>query len=501
MDYQIEIDELTMKRRLLLFTTIFLVVIFVKHVRAESLTLTLDEVTRAALENNLGLQLERLNPKIQQENLIASEAEYDTSFSLEGTSGKTNTDETFSDKETIDYGASTGLSKKFLFGTDVSATFDWTDKEIEQGPNVADGDTATATLVVSQPLLKNRGTEVNRRLISLAENDLSVADLSLKQTLIDTVAEAKNLYWNYYYALAFFEVQKSSLALAESSLDEITERIRLGSSPKLDLLQAKAEVAAREEGVISSENSLFNAQDQLLNYIYGSITTADRVEPGDPPALHVVDKDENELLEQAYSLRTELLVAKLQLASAETDITYFDNQRLPQLDLSATIMANDGDAGTTIDSTDFAADNFEDYQYAGVGLSLELPIGRRLGNANHAAALLKKRQNVIDQQNIRSMIKVEVRAALRTMKASYKRYKAAALSKEYAVESLATEEEKYRSGLSTSYQVMLFQRDLTDARASEIDAVADYQMAIIALYKAVGITLEQNNIRFDEVVQ
>lgn len=495
------INEPTMKKLFFLFSTIFLSVFTAQPVCAEVVTLTLDEVTRAALKNNLGLQVERLNPEIQQESLIAQESIFDTSFVLEGSSGKKNSEESVADKETIDYGVSTGLTKRFLYGTDVSATIDLSKKEVEQSSLLVEGDTTSGNLVVSQPLLKNRGTEVNRRSISLAENDLSIADLSLKQSIIDTVSEAKNLYWNYYYALAYVDVQKDSLALASRSLDEIKERIRLGSSPKLDLLQAKAEVAAREESVISAENTLYNVQDQLLSYIYGAITTTEKVVPGDPPALYVVEKDKGELLEQALAGRTDYLIAKLQLASANTDIIYFNNQRLPQLDLTGTLVVNDGEADDTDDLTDFSSDTFDDYQYGTVGLTLELPIGRRFGNANHAAAILKKRQNIIEQKNIRTKIEVEVRAALRDMRAAYKRYKASALSREYAAESLTTEEEKYRSGLSTSYKVMLFQRDLTDARASEIDAIADYQTAIVALYKAVGITLEQNNIKIDEVVQ
>lgn len=468
---------------------------------AEPLVLTIEDVTRAAIEHNLNLQIERLNPKIQKENLVAEEAVFDTNFLLEGSTGKRNTDGLLADKDTVDYGASTGLSKKLQFGTELTATLDWTEKEVAQSSLDIEGDSTAATLVVTQPLMKNRGTAVNRRSITLAENNLKSAGLNLKQAVIDTVAEAKNLYWSYYYALAYLDVQKDSLALARRSLEEMEERIRLGSSPKLDLLQSKAEVAAREESVISAENLLYNAQDRLLSYIYGSITTTELVTPGDPPALHRVDMDEDELLAQAYSLRTDYQLNQVELESAQTDITYFDNQRLPQLDLNATLGANDGQSDDISNSMDFSSDVYDDYQYGMVGISLELPVGRRLGNANYAASRLKKRQVVIDQKNIRSAIQVEVRAALRDMQAAFKRYKAASLSKEYAVESLATEEEKYRSGLSTSYQVMLFQRDLTDARATEIDAISDYQTAIIALYKAVGNTLEQNNIKIDGVMQ
>ena len=465
-----------------------------------NLPLGLHDVVDAALQNNLGLKAERLTPQITQQTLLAEEAAFDPNLRLGGSSSRRLTEADLADSKRNDYSVTSGIGKKFTPGTDVSVNVAWITRNYDTSATPSgEGSSTAATLVVTQPLLKNRGSAINGRNIALANKNQAIARLNLRQAVIDTVSKAKNLYWQYYYALALLDVQQHSLDLARRSLEEMEEKIRLGSAPHLDLLQSQAEVASREENCISAENMLYTAQDQLLNYAYGSIITTDKVTPVDPPILTKMVHDEQQLVATALDKRTNYLISDLNLRSSETDVIYFDNQRLPQLDLTATLGVNDGNPDTT--SVTSPTDEFDDYRYGTIKLSLDLPIGRHRDNANHAAALLKNRQKNIDRLTAQAQIRLEVRSALRNLYTAEKRNNAARLSKKYAGEALQIEEEKNRSGLSTSYQVMLMQRDLTDAGATEAEAIKDYQTALIDLHKAVGTTMEENNITMDEVEQ
>ncbi len=68
-----------------------------------------------------------------------------------------------------------------------------------------------------------------------------------------------------------------------------------------------------------------------------------------------------------------------------------------------------------------------------------------------------------------------------------KRYHTTTLSKQLAEKKLSAEERKLRLGLSTSYNVLLYQRDLTDAAVRTINAVIDYQLALIHLDRVTGV--------------
>jgi len=50
---------------------------------------------------------------------------------------------------------------------------------------------------------------------------------------------------------------------------------------------------------------------------------------------------------------------------------------------------------------------------------------------------------------------------------------------------------------STSFIVLRLQKDLTDARAAEIKAAADYNKALHQLYFREGSTLQRNKIELE----
>ena len=92
-------------------------------------------------------------------------------------------------------------------------------------------------------------------------------------------------------------------------------------------------------------------------------------------------------------------------------------------------------------------------------------------------------------------IKLEVKEAIRAIQTNVKRVKVTNVSKMLAEEKLRAEEKKFEVGLSTSFQVLEFQKDLVDAQSKKIKAIIDYNKSIVQLYKVAGITLEKNNVR------
>ncbi len=478
----------------ILFGTIFLA--STSSVTAVPLSMSLEDVIAAALKHNLNLQVARLTPEIDKNAVIAEKSVFDPVFTVGSSGSRRVVDYGTTDTETTGYSLDGGAEMKLPYGTNIDLTLTHRDDEVESGSANGDGSSTSATLVISQPLLRNKGTVVNTRTVQLAENSYQVSQLSLKQTIIDTVAEAKSFYWQYYFSLVSLRVQRESLGLARRFLEEMEEKIRIGSAPRLELIHSQAEVASREENVISAENNVYNAQDNLLNFIYGKITSSEPLVITDEPSSEKIEVDEERLIKVALMKRTEYLTSEYQLESTETDLLFFDNQALPQVDISATIVANDGQGDSAIAT--LSTDDYRDYQYGLLSLSVELPLGKRRDKANRASAILKKRQATTAREQTKSGIILEVRTASRDINSAFKRKQATEIASKYAAESLATEQEKFANGLSTSYQLLLFQRDLTDARTSEVEATVNYQTAMITLNKATGTTLEKNNINLDE---
>ena len=169
---------------------------------------------------------------------------------------------------------------------------------------------------------------------------------------------------------------------------------------------------------------------------------------------------------------------------------------MPALDVTGTLGLNDGEPDGTPGST-----NYENYYFCQVALSIDLPLGFRKDKANYASALLSNRQKEIALENAKNQVILSVRKTLRDTRAAHKSYQAAILAGKLAEQSMEVEEGKFKNGLSTSYNVLLYQRDLSDAKSNEVAAAVNYQLAVIELNKAVGITLEKNNIKIKEALK
>jgi outer membrane protein TolC len=74
------------------------------------------------------------------------------------------------------------------------------------------------------------------------------------------------------------------------------------------------------------------------------------------------------------------------------------------------------------------------------------------------------------------------------------------VARELADKKLQAEEEKLKVGLSTNFIVLTYQRDLSNARSSELRAIVDYIISVSSLEKSMGTNLENHNITIDQVM-
>jgi outer membrane protein TolC len=108
------------------------------------------------------------------------------------------------------------------------------------------------------------------------------------------------------------------------------------------------------------------------------------------------------------------------------------------------------------------------------GLNVNYPIGRSSAEANLAQSRLESRQSHLQLRNLELQVATEVRDAGRQLVANAKRVDATRAARVLAERQLEAEEKKFQAGMSTSFQVFQFQRDLSEARNRELRAVLDY---------------------------
>ena len=70
------------------------------------------------------------------------------------------------------------------------------------------------------------------------------------------------------YAVGNLNVQRQSLELAQQSLKDNRARVEIGTMAPIDIVQAEAEVAQREESVILAEAAISRAEDRLRALVF-----------------------------------------------------------------------------------------------------------------------------------------------------------------------------------------------------------------------------------------
>ncbi|MEJ5167286.1 MAG: TolC family protein, partial [Thermoanaerobaculia bacterium] len=135
-----------------------------------------------------------------------------------------------------------------------------------------------------------------------------------------------------------------------------------------------------------------------------------------------------------------------------------------------------------------------DYPSWTVGFSFSYPIGNRALKEAKKNMELSLESLKLQEEQLKELIFVEIREAQRNLKAAKMSLEAAKVSKTLAEKNLEAERKRYENGLSTNYQLLLVQKDLSEAQSREIYAKIAYKKAQINYYYKLGILLEKNNI-------
>ena len=468
--------------------------------------LTADEAVRMALENNLGLQAERLGPRISTLNVASARALFAPRLqSNTSTRSSTNppdflaqggaTDVTTSERIFTSVGLAQNLpwgGGNFSLGMDASKqTVNFTSSF---NPQL----NSNLNFNYTQPLLRNFLIDPGRQQLMVARKNEEIADLQLRQQLTSTERVVRNAYYDLILALGQFDVAQQSLELARTSLRQNERRVEVGTMAQIDILEAQAEVSRVEESVIIAEAGIKSAEDNLrtliLNPKQPDYWTA-RLVPTERPTLTAQPVDIDAAVQTALSSRTDLAQLRKRIETTQINIDLARNQKLPDVNLVAAYNTV-GVAGTQFrfgqgfppvveDQTerslrDAFSDVFgQDFKTWSLQLQISYPIGTSSADANHAAARLEREQQQNNLHDAELNVTAQVRDAGRQVNTTLQRVQSTTRAREFAERRLEAEQKRLTVGLSTTFQLFQAQRDLANVRQQELRAVIDYNRALV----------------------
>ena len=470
--------------------------------------LTIDEAVRLALENNLGVQIARINPQLQDLAVALARSAWVPTFNttVQGSSAATPNNSFLSgattglDKTTAGRLASNvGLLQQTPWGGSYSVGWDSTRSTTTNiFSNFSPQLQSSLSLNIRQPLLRNFGMDNLRQQVILSEKNREISDVQFEQTVATTARAVRNAYWDLAYANASLAVQQQSLDLARESLRETNARIQIGITPPIDAVEAEAEVATREEAVIVAQAQIETAQDALRALVFNQSSPdfwTTQIEPTDLPLFQPVTVDINGAVSNALQMRTDLLQARKSLEENDINIRYFRNQTLPDVTASfdygltglggTQFVRGTGFPGPIIGQTqrsfgsvlgDLFANQFPNWTLA---LNISYPVGHSQQEASLARAQLQSSQAVTQLRNAELQVVTQVRNVARQVTTNAKRVASTGASRSLAEQRLDAEQKKLAAGTSTNFIVFQAQRDLSQARNNELNAVLDYNRSVV----------------------
>jgi len=488
--------------------------------------LTLAECLARALKANLDLTIEAFNPAIADASLQEARERYLPQFSMQSYYRDLTTPSTWGVEGPIyqtkyDY-VYFNVRQNIPLGTILDLNVSTTRTDTTRALTIINPSySSQISFTLTQPLLRNFGSKVNRYQSIKAERQWDISLSTLKTTLIGTIFNVEQAYWYLYSSRENLRVQELSLAQSREAFKKIQEAVRIGSKSSIDLLKAETEVANYEDGVLSARAALEkqeNALKGLLNMPVGP-AAAEAVAPGflipvDKPVVEKRRVTFEEALRTALAERPELAQYESQAASAALDIGYYKNQLLPQLDLQFSywkpgqsgvkyLYENDNYLtgniiGKIIGSR---ADSFKDifrksYENVTFFLTMTVPLANVLSRASLSQAKLAEEQARYRLERQRKSIEIEVLEAVKDLETSARQIESSARYRELMEKQVEAETERYGLGLASSEWLFSYQRQLAQAKVSEIRAVIDYKIALAKLDKAMGTTLKSKGLRF-----
>ena len=112
-----------------------------------------------------------------------------------------------------------------------------------------DTSSGSASISLTQPLLKNFWIDQTRFNIKVAKNRIKYSELGLKQTIMSIVTTVEQAYYDLIYARENVTVQEKAVELATQLVVENKKRVEVGSLAPLDEKQAEAQAASSRGGL------------------------------------------------------------------------------------------------------------------------------------------------------------------------------------------------------------------------------------------------------------
>ena len=436
---------------------IFIIFVFVSFsifsYGQEKMKVTLEDCLKIGLDNNKTIKIS--NSKMNQSRAKLSESEAAQYPSLKVT------------------GAYTRLSEVEPF------TVNFQGREMTISPIILDQYQLRFSLF--QPVFSGfrlaNTSELSRYNLLAAEEDLMKDNRQL-------ILDIKNSFWTLHNALESIKIIDENLELLKSHFRNIENMHKSGMATLNEVLKVKVQISNMEVNKIDVENASKTAM-MVLNNILGmntaneleiivNLSFGERLIPG-----------QNELLEKAKNNRSDLKSMEYRVKSAESALGISKSGYYPQINFAANY--NYMRPNSRIMPS---KDEFIGTWDLGITMSYDIwNWGIYSDQAEQAECQLEQSRFALEQ--LKDAIALEVYQSYKLLNKYIEKITVCQEAINQAEENYRVTNEKFKTGLAISSELLDAENLLLISKINKATSVAEYEIALAKLEKAIGNELSK----------
>jgi len=489
-----------------------------------TLRLTLDDAVKFALDRNLDIAVQRLNPQINDIAVLSVKSVYNPT--LTSTVGPQSSTILPSSQTQLGVGGA-AVTETMTFNGGIAQSLPWGGGNFAASlNNFRRSSTSNNSLFnplfqsawsfsYNQPMLRNFSIDSTRQQLAVSKVNRDVSDVQLRATITNTLSNVRNAYWDYVFAVQAVDVAQKSVDLAVKLVQDNQTRVEVGTMAPIDVVQAQSQAATARQNLAAAQQTMRTAELVLKRLIVSGTEDPNwsvRLDPVDRPDFVAQPIDLEAAIRNALSQRTDLEIAKKTMQANDVTLRFLRDQLKPQADLSLAYVPqglggvqlnrqSNGTLGSSVVSTipggigdAFSSLFHNNYPQWTAQVNFSYPLGTSSQEASVARARVQVSQVQAQVKQVELQIATDVTNAAVSARSNVERVQAAQAARELAEKQLEAEQSKFEVGMSTNYNVIQSQRDLATAQNNELQAVLNYRKALVEFERLQQTTLQNLNV-------
>lgn len=479
-----------MKRNILFSIFMFLIVPKIIFAQPAAFSLSLEEVTRLALENNFEIQLLEFDAKIAKLAEGRSLSIYDTIVNADiqyRDNQRAQASPVFGTK-VVNNNYNFGISRKSSTGTKVSVNMnnerESTNSTFTSSPLIHD---STLALSIEQSLGRNFFGKEDRGNVEVTLVDIENADYLSIHRIENLLADVQKNYWDLALQQERVAIELEIVEQAKRLYDLNQEKLEDGLSELPEFIASEANYKTRTNELKLLKNDHVN-RSSLLKL---KINREDLFQDLDAVDLLVIEDrwvDGPVSLQKAFQHRRDYKVLHNTIKQKNILVDIKKNNIWPEINLKASLERNGLGDHFPKSIENITDQNNPDFF---AGISFEFPLENRQARADLEEADLEKAKSLIELKYLERTISVNVMNQVRECnvrrEVALNEISIAELQKQKLEEEL----KRYNAGRSDTDTIIRFQEDVLNARLRAAQSKFEYRIALIDLELLTASLLTQ----------